>query len=376
MLFSYHKSDDLRNIMTDYLHLKTLLNGLSSESLDKAALELSEISDSCCTVNEAYAQYGLFEALENTPFNDRFNNKFTFIDLFAGIGGIRLPFGELGGRCVFSSEWDRNARISYAGNFGDVPFGDITQIASQSIPSHDILLAGFPCQAFSIMGKMKGFEDTRGTMFFEVARILKHHRPKAFLLENVKQLVSHDHGKTFEVILKTLDDLGYNVKWKVLNALDFGVPQKRERVIIVGFDEKSCYDRFDFSFPKKDFDLSSVLENDESIDKTLWASNQILEKRRKKVVGKSLFYPSVWHENKSGNISILPYACALRTGASYNYQLINGVRRPSSRELFRFQGFPDNYRIMVSHSEIRRQTGNSVAVPVIREVAKKIVELI
>lgn len=363
--------------MKDPTTLKELLNKMTNENLDEvAASSHTTESGSCQVASEAVVEYGLFEELRNTPFNDRGNDRFTFIDLFAGIGGIRLPFGELGGKCVFSSEWDRNARISYAGNFGEIPFGDITKIPSESIPSHDVLLAGFPCQAFSIMGKMKGFEDTRGTMFFEVARIIKYHRPKAFLLENVKQLVSHDHGNTFKVILQTLDELGYHVKWKVLNALEFGVPQKRERVIIVGFDSKDKSEKFDFLFDKRDYDLKRILEADDKIEDSLWASDQILEKRQKRVEGKKVFYPSVWHENKSGNISVLPYACALRTGASYNYLLINGVRRPSSRELFRFQGFPDDYQIMVSHSEIRRQTGNSVAVPVIREVAKKIVELL
>ena len=148
-----------------------------------------------------------------------------FIDLFAGIGGIQLPFSELGYECVFSSEWDKAAADTYEANFGERPLGDITQVAETDIPAHDLLLAGFPCQAFSIMGKMRGFEDTRGTMFFQVARILKHHKPKALLLENVRQLTTHDGGRTFEVILRTLSELGYHVKWKVLNALHFGVPQ-------------------------------------------------------------------------------------------------------------------------------------------------------
>lgn len=172
-------------------------------------------------------QLNLFHDLLNAPFHDSASPKFTFVDLFAGIGGIRIPFTELGGKCVFSSEWDKAAQISYSYNFGEVPFGDITKINSDSIPKHDVLLAGFPCQAFSIIGKMKGFADTRGTMFFEVARILQHHQPKAILLENVKQLVSHDGGNTFKVILDTLAELGYSVKWKILNALDFGLPQKR-----------------------------------------------------------------------------------------------------------------------------------------------------
>lgn len=299
-----------------------------------------------------------------------------FIDLFAGIGGIRIPFDELGYKCVFSSEWDKAACDTYEANFGERPAGDITKIQAADIPPHDLLLAGFPCQAFSIMGKMKGFEDTRGTMFFEVARILSYHHPKAILLENVKQLTTHDKGRTFKTILEVLSELGYHVKWKVLNALDFGLPQKRERVIIVGFrDIQQCY-KFDFDFKKKPYNLSDILEKDEEVDKSLFASEKIVGKRNASTVGKNVFYPSVWHENKAGNISVLDHACALRTGASYNYLLINGIRRPSSRELLRLQGFPDNFKIVVSHSEIRRQTGNSVAVPMIREIAKRINNII
>ena len=321
-------------------------------------------------------QLNLFQELFDVPFPAPKNPQFTFIDLFAGIGGIRIPFGELGGKCVFSSEWDKAAQATYTSNFGEIPFGDITKISADFIPHHDILLAGFPCQAFSIMGKMKGFDDIRGTMFFEVARILDYHHPKAFLLENVKQLVSHNGGKTFKVILETLDNLGYHIKWKVLNALDFGLPQKRERVIIVGFSDKEAANRFNFDFDKIPYSLGNILEPEENIEESLIASDEIQAKRKKRVDGKDVFYPSIWHENKSGNISVLPYACALRTGASYNYLLVNGYRRPSSRELLRLQGFPDNFNIVVSHTEIRKQTGNSVAVPMIRAVAGKIVQLI
>ena len=299
-----------------------------------------------------------------------------FIDLFAGIGGIRLPFSELGYECVFSSEWDKAAADTYEANFGERPLGDITQVAETDIPAHDLLLAGFPCQAFSIMGKMRGFEDTRGTMFFQVARILKHHKPKALLLENVRQLTTHDGGRTLEVILRTLSELGYHVKWKVLNALHFGVPQKRERVIIVGFRDKAACDRLSLDFSTLPYRLADILEDEALIDKSLFASERIAAKRAESVRGKAVFYPSVWHENKSGNVSVLDHACALRTGASYNYLLINGVRRPTSRELLRLQGFPDSYKIVVSHNEIRRQTGNSVAVPMIRAVAKRMDEIL
>ena len=377
---------DQAAIVSHYLQLRNRPEGvLYKKNAEQILNEWSSWMDEDMTDAVAHGdmvseppvfQLNLFHDLLNAPFHDSASPKFTFVDLFAGIGGIRIPFTELGGKCVFSSEWDKAAQISYSYNFGEVPFGDITKINSDSIPKHDVLLAGFPCQAFSIIGKMKGFADTRGTMFFEVARILQHHQPKAILLENVKQLVSHDGGKTFKVILDTLAELGYSVKWKILNALDFGLPQKRERVIIVGFKSAAACEQFNFDFEPIAYNLASVLEDDKNVDSSLFASDMILDKRRKRVEGKNVFYPSVWHETKSGNISILPYACALRTGASYNYLLINGYRRPSSRELLRFQGFPEKFKIEVSHQEIRRQTGNSVAVPMIRAVAKKIIQLL
>lgn len=377
---------DQAAIVSHYLQLKNRPEGVlykknAEQILNEWSSWMDEdmtdaVADGDMVFEPPVFQLNLFHDLLNAPFHDSASPKFTFVDLFAGIGGIRIPFTELGGKCVFSSEWDKAAQISYSYNFGEVPFGDITKINSDSIPKHDVLLAGFPCQAFSIIGKMKGFADTRGTMFFEVARILQHHQPKAILLENVKQLVSHDGGNTFKVILETLAELGYSVKWKILNALDFGLPQKRERVIIVGFKSAAACEQFNFDFEPIAYNLASVLEDDKNVDSSLFASDMILDKRRKSVEGKNVFYPSVWHENKSGNISILPYACALRTGASYNYLLINGYRRPSSRELLRFQGFPEKFKIEVSHQEIRRQTGNSVAVPMIRAVAKKIIQLL
>lgn len=369
-------------IISHYLHNKDLLRRQEKDLAIEYMLDYfsttqtddeEETSSMAC---DDALQIDLFQDLFDVPFPAPVKPTFTFIDLFAGIGGIRIPFGELNGKCVFSSEWDKAAQTTYIGNFGEIPFGDITKIKADFIPHHDILLAGFPCQAFSIMGKMKGFEDTRGTMFFEVARILDYHHPKAILLENVKQLVSHDGGKTFKVILETLKNLGYHVKWKILNALDFGVPQKRERVIIVGFLDKNASEKFNFDFDKIPYSLDMILEPEENVEASLIASEDIQTKRQKRVEGKSIFYPSIWHENKSGNISVLPYACALRTGASYNYLLVNGYRRPTSRELLRLQGFPDNFNIVVSHTEIRKQTGNSVAVPMIRAVASKIVQLL
>ena len=301
---------------------------------------------------------------------------FTFIDLFAGIGGIRIPFDELGGKCVFSSEWDSHAANTYQVNFGERPHGDITKIHESDIPKHDILLGGFPCQAFSIMGKMQGFADTRGTMFFEIERILKYHKPKAILLENVKQLVGHDKGRTFKVIQDHLAESGYHVKWKVLNALDFGIAQRRERVIIVGFRNKKFANRMSLDFEPIPYNLNDILESEENVSPSLFASKRIVDKRKKSVAKKDVFFPSVWHENKSGNISVLPHACALRTGASYNYQLVNGNRRFTERELLRLQGFPDTYKIVGSNQDVRRQTGNAVCVKVIRAVAIRMLEIL
>lgn len=358
---------EIISAIRDYLERKEYHQGLNLDNMtDDEVLEVAEDP----------AQYTLFSDFFNVPFPAPENPQFTFIDLFAGIGGIRIPFDEMGYQCVFSSEWDAKACKTYFANFGTVPFGDITKIPAERIPKHDILLAGFPCQAFSIMGKMQGFADTRGTMFFEIERILKHHHTPYILLENVKQLVGHDGGRTFKVILERLNELGYYVKWEVLNALDFGLPQKRERVIIVGFLDKADYDSFSFEIPHKKYNLADILEPDDKVDPTLFASDQIVTKRREKTLGKKLFYPSIWHENKAGDISVHDYSCALRTGASYNYLLVNGVRRPSSRELLRLQGFPEKYKIAVSHQDIRRQTGNSVAVPMIRMVAQKINEII
>jgi DNA (cytosine-5)-methyltransferase 1 len=295
------------------------------------------------------------------------------IDLFAGIGGIRLGFEAHGCECVFSSEWDADAQKMYEANHGHQPHGDITQIAPQDIPDHDILLAGFPCQPFSIIGKSLGFADTRGTLFFNIEEILRIKQPYAFMLENVKQLRSHDGGRTLLVIRTKLESLGYFVHITVLNALDFGLPQKRERIIITGFKED-----VDFSFPTPlgyYQALSKVLEPDEAIDSSYFATAKIVSNRLEKIK-KSYSTPSIWHENKGGNISALPYSCALRAGASYNYLLVNGKRRLTSREMLRLQGFPETFKIVVSYQAMRKLTGNSVAVTVIEAVAEKMIEAI
>ncbi len=297
-------------------------------------------------------------------------NNIRFIDLFAGIGGFRIALERNGCRCVFSSEIDEKCQRQYEANFGEIPAGDITKISAKEIPDHDILAAGFPCQAFSIIGNGAGFDDTRGTLFFEIERILKEKRPYAFILENVKNLASHDKGRTLKVILQHLDKLGYNVHWKVLNGLDFGVPQKRERIIIVGFLEKVPF-VFPEGIPNRT-NLADILESEENVDRKHFASDTIRQNRLSKVPNPQ-YYPSIWHENKSGDIGVHPYSCALRTGASYNYLLVNGERRLTPREMLRLQGFPDSYKIVVSDMVIRRQAGNSVVVPKIEAVVKNMI---
>lgn len=298
--------------------------------------------------------------------------KFTFIDLFAGIGGIRLGFEFVGGKCVFSSEFDEDACKTYEANFGEHPAGDITKIDAKDIPDFDILLGGFPCQAFSIIGKKEGFaNETCGTLFFEIERILREKRPHAFMLENVRNLTAHDGGKTFRVIMEHLEALGYNVFAKVLNALDYGVPQKRERIIIVGFLEQVM-----FSFPdpvpvnerKK---LTDILEN--NVDKKYYVKDSIKESRLARIKDPSFPKPYISHENMAGSITPHHYSSALRAGASANYILINDERRPTEREMLRIQGFPDTFKIVVPYGKMKHQCGNSVAVPVIKAVAEQMI---
>jgi len=296
-----------------------------------------------------------------------------FIDLFCGIGGFRVAMDEaclengLTPECVFSSDIDPYCQDSYEANFGHRPTGDITKVHENDIPDHDILFAGFPCQPFSIIGQMQGFNDIRGTLFFDIARIIKHKQPKAFILENVKQLVGHNNGDTLKVIIKILQkELGYNIQYAVLNALDYGLPQKRERVIIVGHKEPIL---FSYPSPIRPFKpLSDVLEK--RVDKKYFASDYIQQKRKEK--HKSAYKLSVWHENKAGNICSYPYSCALRAGASYNYLLVNGERRFTPREMFRLQGFPDSYTIIPNEGQARKQAGNAVPVNIVKAVILKL----
>tara|TARA_B100001093_G_C26818759_1_gene1010932 strand:+ start:749 stop:1666 length:918 start_codon:yes stop_codon:yes gene_type:complete len=302
------------------------------------------------------------------------SNKFKFIDLFAGIGGIRIPFQELGGECVFSSEWDKFSQITYEANFGEVPYGDITKIDEKEIPKHDLLVGGFPCQAFSQAGLKKGFQDTRGTLFFDIARILKHHKPKAFLLENVKHLKGHDSGKTFKTIMSVLREIGYQtVEYKVLNARDFGVPQNRERIFIFGY-----IDFIFFQFPDPlniKTKLGEIL--DENIPEKYTISSRMWESaiRRKENnrkrgygFGYSLF-------NKDSEYTSTISARYYKDGSEI--WIDDGKETPrmlTPNEARKLQGFPEGFKIPVSDLQAYKQFGNSVSVPVIRAIAKKIVD--
>ena len=297
-------------------------------------------------------------------------NEFKFIDLFAGIGGIRLGFESVGGKCVFASEIDADACKTYAANFNDRPYGDITKIAAEEIPDFDILLGGFPCQAFSIIGKRAGFDnETSGTLFFDIERILNAKRPHAFMLENVRNLTAHDGGRTFRVMTEHLQQLGYHVHAKVLNALDYGLPQKRERIIIVGFLAE-----VDFKFPapiaaRKT--LPDILQED--VDRRYYVSEKIRTSRLARLKCKNFPKPYISHENVSKSVTPHEYSSALRAGASANYILINDERRPTEREMLRLQGFPDDFKIVVPYTKLKQQCGNSVAVPMIEAVAREMI---
>lgn len=307
--------------------------------------------------------------------------NFRFIDLFAGIGGMRLAFEQAGGICVFSSEWNRYSRKTYEANFGEEPAGDITQIDAATIPDHDILVAGFPCQPFSIAGVSKknslgrptGFEDrTQGTLFFDVCRILKEKKPKAFMLENVKNLVSHDRGNTFKVIIESLHELGYLVFWRICDGQDF-VPQHRERILIVGFDRlyfgSDIEFRFDYVTPSVRPCLGQILEDQPDgkyiLSDKLWSYLQNYAEKHRAA------------ENGFG-FGIAPKDGITRTLSARYYKDGSEIlverpggnpRRLTPRECARLQGFPDSFRIPVSDTQAYKQFGNSVVVPLMGAVA-------
>ncbi|PKL85545.1 MAG: DNA (cytosine-5-)-methyltransferase [Ignavibacteriae bacterium HGW-Ignavibacteriae-1] len=323
----------------------------------------------------------------DVPFPPKLNPKFKFIDLFAGIGGIRFAYQNLGGKCVFSSEWNNFAKKTYEANFGEVPFGDITKISEENIPDHDILLAGFPCQPFSIagvskknaLGRSHGFlDETQGTLFFDIARVLKFKKPKAFMLENVKNLVSHDKGKTFKVIKNTLIALGYSIHFQVLNGKSF-VPQHRERIIIVGFRTDIFNESENFKFPQMPeptFKIKDILENEVdskyTLSDKLW--NYLQEYAAKhKAKGNGFGFGMTDLNGISRTLSARYY----KDGSEILIPQ-DGLnpRRLTPRECARLQGFPDNFIIQVSDNQGYRQFGNSVTVPLIQAVGKELVKSI
>ena len=353
------------------------------EELNTYSVETEQSMQAC--VREAVAYYITDKKKKQIPV---LKSQFTFIDLFAGIGGMRLAYENVGGRCVYSNEWNKYSQQTYYANFGEQPEGDITKVDAKTIPDHDILVAGFPCQPFSIagvskkisLGRKTGFEDkTQGTLFFDVCRILKEKRPKAFMLENVKNLNSHDKGRTFKTILESLDELKYKVFFAVLDGQNF-VPQHRERIIIVGFDMERYGDDIEF-----DFDITPV--NPKPV------MRDILEK---KVDDKYTLSDNLWtylqnyaaKHRAAGNgfgYGIAPLDGVSRTiSARYHKdgseiliaQKGKNPRRLTPRECARLQGFPESFVIPVSDTQAYRQFGNSVVVPLIENVAKLIVEKI
>lgn len=387
-------------VVTHYLH--NMDNGVAKHYKKDALKYIGQIVDYKQTeeklslVAEDALQQLLFE-VENVPFPTPDDYSFKFIDLFAGIGGFRLALQNLGGKCVFTSEWDRDAQKTYRANFGEVPFGDITkEEIKKFIPDNfDVLCAGFPCQAFSIAGKRGGFEDTRGTLFFDVAEIIKRKKPKAIFLENVKGLRNHNGGRTLATILNVLrNDLNYFVPDpQIINAKDFGVPQNRERIYIVGFRKDMGVKEFTYPKPvKKKVKFADVKEKKVPPTK-FFLSTQYL---------KTLHNHKARHESKGNGfgfeiISDDGIANAIVVGGmgrERNLVIDNritdfiptthikgevnreGIRKMTPREWARLQGFPDKFIIPVADASAYKQFGNSVAVPAIQATGKKILELI
>ena len=329
----------------------------------------------------------IYNKIMNFPTEPLFKNKpieeckFTQIDLFAGIGGIRQAFQRHGGYTVYSSEWDKFCQKTYRINYGEIPDGDITLVDEKDIPDHDILLAGFPCQPFSQAGLHKGFEDTRGTLFFDVARILNAKRPKAFMLENVKQLRGHDKGNTLKVILSVLNELNYYVPDpQILNAYHFGRPQNRERIIIVGFNRDCLPEDFkEFEYPVGQIDenvcVGDILEENVgerfTISDKLWEGHQKRKKKHKKKgngFGFSLF-------NKDSKYTSTISARYYKDGSeALIEQSGKNPRMLTPRECARLQGFPEDFIIPVSNAQSYKEFGNSVCIPVIEAVAEAMID--
>jgi DNA (cytosine-5)-methyltransferase 1 len=359
-------------------------NGVSQYFKPTATEYLTTLHEVLNIVQEPDFQYYL-PIDWDVPFPPTEKPKFKFIDLFAGIGGIRLAFQNLGGKCVFTSEWDTYSKKTYDANFGEVPFGDITKISETDIPDHDILLGGFPCQPFSIagvskknaLGRAHGFlDETQGTLFFDVARIIKHKMPSAFMLENVKNLVSHDKGKTFKVIKETLKELGYSLHFKVLDGKHF-VPQHRERIIIVGFRTDKFKDEESFEFPQMSdtkFAIKDILEDEVdskyTLSDKLWNYLQGYAKKHKEK-GNGFGFGLTDLNGISRTMSARYY----KDGAEILIpQEDKNPRRLTPRECARLQGFPDSFLIPVSDNQAYKQFGNSVVTPLIQAVGQNIVK--
>ena len=387
-------------VITHYLH--NIDNGVSKYFKKEAEKALKEYvvykneEENLSLVAEDALQQLLFE-VNNVPFPTPENYKFKFIDLFAGVGGFRLAMQNLGGKCVFTSEWDNNAQKTYRANFGEVPFGDITkEETKQFIPNgFDVLCAGFPCQAFSIAGKRGGFEDTRGTLFFDVAEIIKRKKPKAIFLENVKGLRNHNGGRTLETILNVLrNDLDYYVpEPQIINAKDFGVPQQRERIYIVGFRKDQCINNFEYPKPlKMKVMFADVKEKKVPPTKyflsTQYVQTLINHKERHESKGNGFGYAIIPDDGIANAIvvggmgrernlvydhRITDYTPTTHIKGTVNRE---GIRKMTPREWARLQGFPDKYIIPVADASAYKQFGNSVAVPAIQATATKILEQI
>ena len=373
---------------THYLHHNK--NGISSYYKKNAEEYFESI------VSEPLAKYLRFNLNFDIPFPPVKKPKFNFIDLFAGIGGFRIAMQNLGGNCVFSSEIDKYAKQTYDLNFGEIPFGDITKIDENDIPEHDVLCAGFPCQAFSIAGKRKGFEDeTRGTLFFDIKRIIKAKRPKAFFLENVKGLTNHDKGRTLKTILKVLrEDLDYYVpEPKIMNAKDFGVPQNRERIFIIGFRKDLNINEFDYPKSVKKKIAFEDIKEEKEVSVKYYLSTQYQDtlrnhKERHKNKGNGFGYEII-KDNQCANAIVvggmgrernIVIDCRLTDFKPITKikGVVNrdGWRRMTPREWARLQGFPDNYIIKVSDAQAYKQFGNSVAIPAIQATASNLIKRI
>jgi DNA (cytosine-5)-methyltransferase 1 len=392
--------ENKKAVLTHYLH--NIHNGVSKNYKKDALSALNEYvqykeqDENISMVAEDALQQLLFE-VENVPFPTPENYSFKFIDLFAGIGGFRMAMQNLGGKCVFTSEWDKEAQKTYRINYGEVPFGDITkqQIKDYIPEEFDLLCAGFPCQAFSIAGKRGGFDDTRGTLFFDVAEIIKKHKPKAIFLENVKGLRSHDKGKTLETILNVLrNDLGYYVpEPQIVNAKNFGVPQNRERIYIVGFRQDLNISSFEYPKP---FENNPKFENvkEESVPptkyylSTQYVQTLIKHKARHESKGNGFGYAIIPDDGIANAIVVggmgrernlvLDHRITDYTPTTHIKGTVNreGIRKMTPREWARLQGFPDNYIIPVADASAYKQFGNSVAVPAIKATALEILKLI